>query len=70
MKCPLSMGYYRYNGDDQGFQYQDCITEDCARYDGWFQECVDITIAEQLRIIANALVSISVKMSTRDQFMK
>lgn len=70
MKCPLFVWAVLAGKQVKYMDDTDCLKENCARYDDRFQQCVDITTAEQLRMIATALRSINKDMPTHTQFTK
>lgn len=61
MKCPLR--YKEWDDANTNLHHIEgyCLKEKCARFDDKYQQCIDVTVAEQLLRIANALIGISEK---------
>ena len=61
MKCPLMFAGDTSPGLSYDTNQCECIKEECAWWDDRFSQCVDVTTAEQLLKLANALKRIDSK---------
>jgi len=70
MKCPLFAILDKLTQLGEESDYCECLKEACAVWDDKYQQCVNITIGEQLLRIANALNSLLDKMPHEGQFRR
>jgi hypothetical protein len=65
MKCPLSFGYFKYNEDDKGVQYQACLEHECQWWSDVYGACAVWGMAHHLERLADILEAINLNLAEK-----